>query len=501
VTQPGLLQRGRVWLIGLMLVVAASACRVDTTVEISFSEDGSGSVEVMLVADAAAVSLLADDPAELDFSDLSEAGWDVTGPLVENGGMRIEAAKQFLNASELQPVLDEIVGPGVVFSDAALTQTREFARIDFRPASTDYAFSARVDPTPPLAALGDELLAAQLDGEPLGRSLAEIESAAGVSFAEALGLTVVVTMPRGAASDTGEAVDETVTWTFAYGDPVAEIDARASIDDILPRVWALVALLAFALFALVVLAQLISFVLAKMRVRKGWRRRDIRKRQRRASSREVEASRPRRRMLRLLVIDVHGVIVRPTDPFEELLLPLISAERPEVDPATVRSHHRQLVLGRLSPEEFWSEMGLGPMAEQIETRYLSSFRLVPGLHPFLDRMATSRLPVAVVGNQPRVWGDRLRRMASLDGVVALWTVSGDVGSTLPEPALFEATRRTMSVDLFDCFYLSNVPEHLDTAAELGMATGLFITASEQPPDDCPHTVVRGFEDLLRSGGG
>ncbi len=494
------MQRWRVWLIGLLLVLAASACKVDTTVEISFSDDGSGTVEVTLIADAAAVSLLTSDPAALVFTDLTEAGWLITGPLLEeDGGMRIEAEKSFPSASELQSVIDEIMGPGVVFSDVVFSQTREFDRIDYRPASTDYEFSAKVNPSPSLDFLGDELLAANLAGEPLGRPLTQIEAASGTTFAESLGLTVIVTMPRGASTDTGEALDETVTWTFAYGDPETEIDARASIVDILPRVWALVSLLAFVLLALVLLVELAGFVLTKMRVRKGWRRRDIRKRERRASSREAEASRPRRRMLRLLVVDVHGVIVRPTDPFEELLLPLISTERPEVDPAAIRSRHRQLLLGRMSPEEFWSEMGLGPMAEQIETRYLSSFRLVPGLHPFLDRMASSRLPVAVVGNQPRLWGDRLRRMASLDGQVALWTVSGDVGATLPEPALFEATRRTMSVDLYDCFYLSNVVENLDAAAELDMATGLFVTALEETPDSA-HTVVQGFEDLLRSGG-
>ena len=62
-------------------------------------------------------------------------------------------------------------------------------------------------------------------------------------------------------------------------------------------------------------------------------------------------------------------------------------------------------------------------------------------------MKTSRLPVAAIGNQPAVWGERLRRMAALDGVVASWLVSGDVGAALPEPSLFEASRRTNAVDL------------------------------------------------------
>ena len=58
----------------------------------------------------------------------------------------------------------------------------------------------------------------------------------------------------------------------------------------------------------------------------------------------------------------------------------------------------------------------------------------------------------------------------------------------------------MSVDLFDCFYLSNVPENLDAAKDHGMATGLFV-AGDEPAPETEHTVVRGFEDLLRSRGG
>jgi len=451
------------------------------------------------LADAAAVSLLVEDPADLRFEDLERAGWEVDGPTVGDGGVTIVAEKPFLSAEELPGVLDEIAGPGVIFSDVSLFQDHHFARIGLSPASTDYEFAATVDPSPELELLGDEFLAGELDNLPLGRSLLRVETDAGISFEQSLTLAVTVHLPAGASSDSGDVADDTTTWNFAFGDEPSDIDARASIDDILPRVWATVALVALVLLALIVLSRIGSYLLAKIRVPKGRRRRDQRQRQQRAATREAEANRPRRRLLRLLVIDVHGVVVRPTDPVEGLLLPLITAERPEVDPEVIRRLHRRLVLGRLSAEEFWSEVGLGPMAEEIETRYLSSFRLVPGLHPFLDRMATSRLPVAVIGNQPQVWGDRLRRMASLDGAVASWMVSGDVGSTLPEPALFEATRRMMSVDLFDCFYLSNVTEHLDVAEELGLATGLFVTGAEVAPES-EHTVVRGFEDLLRSRG-
>jgi FMN phosphatase YigB (HAD superfamily) len=442
------------------------------------------------------VDALPDAPDGLRFDDLATTGWTVDGPdLDAAGAMTVALSKAFVTADALPAVLAEIAGEGVLFEDVVLETTHSFDRIGLGPATTDYTLSGTLDPNPDLSSFADEFLPPTVGVTTRESLIAEQRNGDDV-------ITVRVRLPDSESSDTGQVEGgEAVVWETRFGatDPI-ELDARSSTDDILPRVWAIVALLAFLSFLAILLSRLAGFVLAKMRTPKGRRRRDVRRRQQNAATRAEEASRPRRRMLRLLIIDVHGVVVRPTDPLEGLLLPLIVAEQPDVDVNRVRELHRRLVLGRLSVEEFWAEVGLGPVAQEIETKYLSSFRLVPGLHPFLDRMAVSQLPVAAVGNQPRVWGDRLRRMAALDDALASWMVSGDVGSTLPEPALFEATRRTMSVDLFDCFYLSNVPEHLDAAEALGMATGLFVAGNEAAPETT-HTVVRGFEDLLRSRSG
>jgi FMN phosphatase YigB (HAD superfamily) len=476
-----------------MFALLVSACRIDASVDIAVDSDGSGTVAVSVTADAEAVGLLPDAPDALRFEDLADAGWTIEGPDVDAAGsLTLTVTKPFPDAESLPAVLAEIAGDGVLFADVALKKTHSFDRIGLAPASTDYRLTGTIDPSPSLDVFADEFLPSTIDFSGRASSL--------LGVGDQLNLTVRVRLPASESSDTGEVDGESVVWDLAFGDAPVELDARSSTEDILPRVWAIVALLAALLFIGLLLARLGGFLLAKLRTPKGRRRRDVRRRQHRAATRAEEANRPRRRMLRLLVVDVHGVLVRPTDPLEGLLLPAITAERPDVDAGQVRELHRRLVLGRISVEEFWAEVGLGPVADEIETKYLSSFRLVPGLHPFLDRMSTSRLPVAAIGNQPRVWGDRLRRMAALDDAVASWMVSGDVGSTLPEPALFEATRRTMSVDLFDCFYLSNVPENLDAAKELGMATGLFVAGTEQAPET-EHTVVRGFEDLLRSRAG
>lgn len=478
-------------------VLLASACRVDTSVDIRVDGDGSGEVTVEVVADAEAVKLIPDAPDGLHLSDLSDAGWTVnTNPDDGSGPLTVNLSKRFPSPDALSGVLAEIAGEGVIFEGFTLVKQHNFDVIGLGPARTDYSLSGSVDPTFDIERLGDSFP----DGlSPLGRPLAAIEDDFEGGFEDALGLTVTVRMPETLGESNGEVVDETVAWTMSYGDRAQQIEANSAVESILVRVWTTVALVAGAVLVLLLVSYLVRFLLAKWRTPKGRRRRDIRRRQHRAATRAQEASRPRRRMLRLLVVDVHGVLVRPTDPLEGALLPLILNKKPDIDPERVRELHRLLVLGRVSPSEFWSEVDLSLVSEQMETRYLSSFRLNQGLHPFLDRMRNSELPVAAIGNQPRAWGERLRRMAALEDSISSWMVSGDVGSILPEPALFEATRRTMSVDLFDCFYLSSIPGNLDVAEELGMATGLFLSGNDAIPDT-DHTVVLGFEDLLKNRG-
>lgn len=482
------MRRVRVLLLAMVVLLITSACRVDTTVEIAVNDDGSGTVTVSVIADADAVARLPDAPDGLRFDDLEAAEWSIEGPQLDAAGaLSFTATKGFGAPEELPGLLAEIAGEDVVFAGVVLERDRDFEFIGLAPAATDFRLRGTLDPSPPLESFADARLPSALDFE---RRTAGLDT-------EQLGITVRVRLPDSESTETGTVESESVVWEATYGDSAVDLDARSSVEDILPRVWAVVAILAFLVLAGLVLTRLAEYVLAKIRTPKGRRRRDVRQRQHRAATRAEEADRPRRRMLRLLIVDAHGVVVRPTDPVGGLLLPLITAEQPDADPEQVRTLHRQLVLGRISVAEFWADVGLGAIAEEIETKYLSSFRLVPGLHPFLDRMKSSRLPVAAVANQPRAWGDRLRRMAALDDAVASWMVSGDVGSMLPDPGLFEATRRTNSVDLYDCFYLSNVPEHLDAAQDLGLATGLFVTGSEEAPET-DHTVVRGFEDLLRS---
>ena len=489
------------------LAVGAAACRVETVVEVEVDDVGSGTVTVVLRADGDAVARVPELADGLRLDDVRDAGWTVDGP-VSRGvlGVEVRATKAFVSSTQLPVILGELAGEGVIFSDVVLEQTRSFAR-------SAYDFRATIDPAPPVETFSDGALAAIFQGQPFGRPLADLIAEVGTPE-DSLSLEFSLTLPDsddafGASSvewaEEGEAglaaaapeIDgSTATWRFSYGDPAVRVDASTVLESSVAPLWLIISKVAGVGFGLVLLGVLVMRVVTLLRTPKGRGRRATRRRQQRAAAREAEASRPRKRLLRLLVVDVHGVIVRPTHPREGLLLPIILRENPDIDPELVRDRHRKLVLGRLTAEEFWSDIGLGPIGREVETRYLSSFRLVPGLHVFLDRIAGRSVPVAAVGNQPREWGLRLRRMAQLEDSVSSWLVSGDVGAALPERPLFEATRRVMSVDLYDCLYLSSVPEYLDAASDMGMATGYFAVSPEDV-QETEHTLVRGFDDILR----
>ncbi len=503
-----------------LLVAVAGGCRLDAVVDVDVQPDGSGMVRVTITTDDDAVELIPELRSGLRLDDISAAGWAIGGPVdVPGGGVVITAQKQFTASDQLQPILDEIAGPGVLFSDVRLVQTRTFGR-------TDWDFSAVVNPTPDLGAFSDAELGAVLDGNMFGRPLADIIAQTGTPE-DSFGLEVALTMPddiaspgdantgdeqasqaeqaaqaaAGATVNLGEVAGATAEWQFSYGDAPETIGATAISERGEPGFWLNVSRAAAVAFVIALVVVAVFWVRGLIRTPKGRGRRAMRRatrtRHQRAAERAAEAHKPRQRLLRLVVVDAHGIIVRPTDPLEGLLLPVIRDEIADIDPELVRDRHAKLVLGRISPEEFWSDMGLGPIASGMETRFLSSYRLVPGLHQFLDKAEERSLPVAVVANQPRRWGERLRRMAQLEDSTALWLTSAEVGAALPHPPLLEATRRRMTVDAQDCLYLSSVPEYLDMAAKLQMNTAYF-AASPADVLETSHTLVKGFDDILRS---
>ncbi|HAZ35627.1 MAG TPA: hypothetical protein DCY69_02725, partial [Acidimicrobiaceae bacterium] len=198
------------------LVVVSSACRVEATVTVEVSEDGSGTVAVAVELDAAAVDALGgfDDRVRVD--DLEAAGWDVVGPTTDGWGVgRMSAAKRFDSPGRLAGVLAEVAGP-TAFRDVSLVRERSFAR-------TTWRLTGIVDVSEGLDLLADPALSEVLDGLPFARTEAELALLVGCGetpcdVADSFSLVLVATMPTTRIDDGSGAEGMVDRWTVTLGD-------------------------------------------------------------------------------------------------------------------------------------------------------------------------------------------------------------------------------------------------------------------------------------------
>lgn len=101
-----------------------SSCRVDSVLTVRVERDGSGTVTLEAVADAAVVQAapgLADD---LRLDDAIAAGWTVEGPQpTEDGGLRIVLTRPFASVDQANALLQSVNGPAGPLRDVTLVRT------------------------------------------------------------------------------------------------------------------------------------------------------------------------------------------------------------------------------------------------------------------------------------------------------------------------------------------------------------------------------------------
>lgn len=205
-------------LIGALLL---PSCRLQIEADITVAEDGSGVVEVVVGLDADAIERIGGDlDGVLVTTDLVEAGWTVTGPTLDaDGYTRVRARHEFTNPGEAAQRLAELTGPDGMFQGLRVERRNSLAR-------TQWDFTGRLDFSGGLEAFSDPALAAQLDGEPLGRTVAEIEAQLGEPLREAIQVRVAVALPGEVTADGAETVGDRVVWQAQFGDPAVALEAH-----------------------------------------------------------------------------------------------------------------------------------------------------------------------------------------------------------------------------------------------------------------------------------
>lgn len=245
------------FLVGALLLYG---CRVDTTVHVVVAADGSGSIQVVVVADADVVGQapgLADD---LRFDDVTAAGWEVEGPVAtDTGGLRVVMTHEFTSVSEATTLLASLNGAGGPLHDVTLTREVTDAAV-----TTALVGTLRIDGG--LDAFADPAMLAALGASPYAATIAS----AGMRPADAVGFTFEVALP-GTVTTTGTEPDGGVmSWVVPLDGSSATLDATAVQSRAAPSSgWSAVAKVAFvALVAWCIVALgFIAFVVSARRRR------------------------------------------------------------------------------------------------------------------------------------------------------------------------------------------------------------------------------------------
>lgn len=216
-----------------VLVVVSAACRAEVRVAIVQDDAGGGSVTVDVHLDAEALEALG-GADEVITDDLTGGGWSVDDPLgTDDGGVRFRATRAFVDATELQRLLDQVAGEGV-FEVVS-------AGVDSGYARTEHVLVVEVATTGDPAQFSDGELTELLGGLPLGYTPDELAAAA-VTEAGAATMTVGVQVPGGVRDEAvfdltgGEPRTATVSSEGTQYETAVIITASAGIASFLAAV-------------------------------------------------------------------------------------------------------------------------------------------------------------------------------------------------------------------------------------------------------------------------
>lgn len=459
----------------LVLILGLTACQVDIEVGIGFNEDGSGVVTVDVALDERAMDLAPDITSRLLTEDIEDpaSGWSYNEPRIDDQGRTsFSASKPFSSTEQLESVLSEIFISDDVFRDFTFERDTSFAQ-------TDYRVTGVVDLSGGLDLVTDPELTARLGGKPFGERTANLAGAL-----EAVTVRLVLDLPVGPEKEE----------VLQLGQQAQRITLTGQDESSAAVILQWVAWAAFALVGLSILIAVAGYLL-----------------ERRARDRSIDPTftqeslarttgstpaQPPQRRLRLVVLNPLGVLYEPADDPAELLASFAAERGLEPDDEEVQQLHNQAILGRITPAELWSGIGLDDDPAELTEEFLSRYTVRSGARDFVAEMARRELPVACLTNDVSSWSSALRERLGIDGVDT-WIVSSDVGVCMPAPGIYEALRRTTSVPYEHALLVDVAVEHLDAAQALGMSTALLADARPGDGDSPGHAVVTSFSDFFR----
>lgn len=478
-----------------LLLLILSACKTDVDVVVDVEEDGSGQVAVTVTFDREAADALLDLEGDegLRLDDLFQAGWEIVPPEVaDDGAVRTTAIKRFGTTEQFAEVMDEISGEGSLFQDFLLTRQKDFATVD-------YSVTGIISPQG-LEAFADPAIEAVL-----GRTLLDVASEAGatgddvrVSLAVRLPGTVAEEQSNG-QTDLAAEDDAVRRWEVVLSDAPSDVIMESATNEVEPLVWRGIAVVAAILTVLVAFGHLLR--LLRPERRRGRPKPKSKPKPKAKPKPDVDAASDDPAPVdddqaldtpNVVALDGMGVLYREGDDINRILVPFVRERGSEVTHDEIVAKARLISLGRITPSEFWTAVGVAGDPNEIDDDYLSRFQLNPGVVKFLRSLRDRGVRVACVTNDSTAWANKLRVRHSLDGLIDPWVVSGAVGVRKPDQPIYEVLRRVTNEAPHSIMVVDDNIENLDAAKALGFRTAWF--SPEGSVDEAGgHAILRSFE--------
>jgi hypothetical protein len=233
----------------VVVALTVAGCRMQLDVNVAMREDGSGTVEVVVGLDADAIRRIGGDLQRvMEVDDLVAAGWTIDGPTKERDGYtRVGVRHPFDTPAEANELFRQIAGEEGPFQQLHLDRSSSATQ-------TAWDFSGHVDFAGGLEALSDAGVAAQLDGQPLGQSVDELERLLGEPIDQVIRVRVGVRLPGEVSSNGTATSDHGAVWSVQFGDPTVDLRAHGEEQHtsvLVAAGVAVVALLLLIVYALV----------------------------------------------------------------------------------------------------------------------------------------------------------------------------------------------------------------------------------------------------------
>ncbi len=472
-------------LLGLTsLLILLASCNVQLRVVIDVEQNGSGEITAGVGLDAVArdQAVFQDLENILQTFDLADSGWNFQSTGRGSDGRDwFEAKKSFSNSEELQAALNQLTSSSNTFTGWVI-------QIDSSEKKRAYSVVGNVDLTEGFEIFTDQALTDLLEEPPLGIPRETLEENLGEPLENSVDFRIVINLPDdsdGKTFDIPLGEQRIIEATGGSEHRVAQI-----LDWV---VWALVALLILAVL-LAVINLFLDFRYEKKRPQR--RPTPVARQIPGVEEGTLGTTQVQNAQLQLLVIDIHGIIFKQGQTLQDHLHDFIESNGGTITLDELSEIHREGTLGRLETREFWEQAGVDGNADELDQRYIKSFKFQVGAKDFLRNLHKRGIAVAVVTNDFAAWSYGLRDMYGLQGITP-WIVSAETGVRKPDPAAFEILNRASGCGYESCLVLDQAPNLLDTASALGMKTVQFTPQHDSKNDSSGHPKVKRFTEFFR----